>query len=153
MRQQAVNAGDEFDGLLHRVVALNKLFAVAGEALARPAGQTLARMLVLREIEKEALSVSEIARRLGHKRQSVQRIADLLNDDGLLVYEDNPRHRRAKLARLRPAGRVVLDQIAETQRAWAQELGSRLGAEKLAVANAVLDEVLRSVTPPSSAAS
>lgn len=139
----AVGPGEAFDALLHRVVDLNKLFAAAGEALARPAGQTLARTLVLRQIAGGPVPVAEIARRLRLRRQSVQRVADLLVDDGLVTFEPNPRHRRAKLARLTAAGRATVERVDAEQRAWAQALGARVGADRLAQANALLEEILR----------
>src|SRR6266540_3240666 len=56
-RQHAVNiaapppprtpAGDAFSALLGQVIGLTRRFTTVGEALAKPAGQTLARWLVL----------------------------------------------------------------------------------------------------------
>lgn len=143
--QHVVQAGEAFDGLLHRVVALNRLFGAAGEQLARPAGQTLARYLVLRAAESDPAPVAEIARRLRLTRQAVQRIADVLAADGLAEYLDNPRHRRAKLVRPTRAGRKALEQIIGAQREWAQRLGPQVGLDKLEQTSALLDEVLRVV--------
>lgn len=144
-RQHVVQAGEAFDGLLHRVVVLNRLFGAAGEQLARPAGQTLARYLVLREADNDPAPVAEIARRLRLTRQGVQRIADVLAADGLAEYVDNPRHQRAKLVQPTRAGRKALEQIIDAQREWAQRLGPQVGRDKLERANALLDEVLRVV--------
>jgi DNA-binding MarR family transcriptional regulator len=144
-RQQVVDPGEAFDEMLHRVVALNRLFASAGEALARPTGQTLARYFVLREAQGEGAPVVEIARRLRLARQGVQRIADVLADEGLVAYAENPRHRRAKLVTLTDRGRAFLHAIAAAQRDWTRELGERLGSEKLEQLNALLDDVLRVV--------
>ena len=91
-----------------RVFQLNGLFTAAGDALARPAGQTSARWQVMAAIEDAPASVAQIARRLRLTRQSVQRVADLLDRDGLAVYEDNPAHRRAKLLDLTLRGREIL---------------------------------------------
>lgn len=87
------------------------------------------RWLVLETLEDGPKPVAEIARRLRLARQSVQRVADLLERDGLVAYEANPRHRRAKLARLTPAGRKVLGWIQRAQREWADRHGAevRLG--------------------------
>lgn len=131
-----------FDALLHRIVALNKLFGAAGEALARPAGQTLARTLIMRQLQAEAVSVAELARRLRLTRQSVQRVADVLVDDGLLTYRDNPQHARAKLACLTVAGSAALAVIDAHQRDWSRTLGAIFGTEKLEQVNGLLDEVL-----------
>jgi DNA-binding MarR family transcriptional regulator len=49
-----------------------------------------------------------IARRLGLTRQSVQRTADALVDEGLAAYEPNPDHQRSPLLILTDHGREVL---------------------------------------------
>lgn len=144
-RQNAVKAGEAFDALLHHVVTLNRLFGAAGEAFARPAGQTLARTLVLRQLENEPAPVAEIARAVGLKRQSVQRVADRLAEDGLLGYEDNPKHRRSKLARLTKSGRASLERIAAEQRTWTQNLGRQIGIDKVEQTNELLHEILGAV--------
>ena len=71
----------------------------------------------------------------------MQRIADLLEHDGLVAYEDNPSHRRAKLLRLTPAGTAALRSIQKSQRAWADDLGARIGAHDLERATAILRRV------------
>ena len=58
---------------------------------------------VLETLDGGPRPVAEVARQLRLARQSVQRVADLLKQDGLVAYEANPRHRRAKLAALTPA--------------------------------------------------
>ncbi|HZD38391.1 MAG TPA: MarR family winged helix-turn-helix transcriptional regulator [Actinomycetes bacterium] len=135
-------AGDAFTRLLMRVVRLVHDFTAAGEALARPAGQTLARWLVLEEVQREPATVAEIARRLGLARQSVQRVADVLERDGDAAYQENPAHRRAKLLRITPAGLAALRAIQTTQRAWSDALGREVGEAELRAAGAVLDQVL-----------
>ena len=70
-----------------------------GDAMGEPSGQTSARWRVLAAIDEEPLSVAQIARAWWLTRQSVQRVADVLVEDGLATYEDNPHHRRAKLVR------------------------------------------------------
>src|SRR5215208_1586240 len=112
-RQHVVNdgppgrtpAGDALTDLIMQVVRLIRDFTAAGEALARPAGQTLARWLVLEAVQDAPATVAQIARTLQLARQGVQRLADLLVRDGLAAYQDNPAHRRAKLLRITPQGR------------------------------------------------
>jgi DNA-binding MarR family transcriptional regulator len=143
-------AGDAFTALVLRVVRLNGRFTAAGEALAAPAGQTLARWLVLEAVQEAPAPVATIARRLGLARQGVQRLADLLVHDGYAAYEDNPAHRRAKLLRITPAGRSSLRTIQAAQRAWADAMGAELGEAELRRAGAILDrvgQVLRTPDP------
>jgi DNA-binding MarR family transcriptional regulator len=130
-------AGDAFTAVLGQVIGLTRRFTTVGEALARPAGQTLARWLVMETVQD--------APRLHLARQGVQRLADVLVRDGLAAYEDNPAHRRAKLLRLTPSGRSTLRTIQTAQAAWADALGAEVGEEDLRQAGILLDRVLRAV--------
>jgi DNA-binding MarR family transcriptional regulator len=146
-RQHAVNidrtrAGDALSRLVVQVFSLDGALTATGDGLARPAGQTTARWRVLAAVQREPLSVAQIARAWSLARQSVQRIADALEHDGLVTYEDNPGHRRAKLVQLTPKGAAALEQIQAAQRAWANELGGKIGAADLQTASDVLDRVL-----------
>ena len=138
-------AGDAFTTLLGQVIGLTRRFTTSGEALARPAGQTLARWLVLETIQDRPATVAQIARSLVLARQGVQRLADVLVRDGLATYETNPAHRRAKLLRITPTGRTALRSIQTAQAAWADALGARIGEEELRQASILLDRVLQAV--------
>lgn len=129
-----------------RTFPLERRLSAAGEALARRAGQTLARWMVLEAIDRGPATVADVGRTMGQARQGVQRLADLLVDDGLAGYEDNPRHARAKLLAITPAGRDALRTIQEAQREWADRLGRSLGEERLVGAAAVLDDMLAAVS-------
>ena len=152
-RQHAVNsapprrspAGDAFSGLAIRVLRLGGLLGAAGDALARPAGQSSARWQVLAAAEHGPATVAQVARLLGLTRQSVQRVADLLEREGLAAYRDNPADQRAMLLHLTPRGRSVLASIQEAQRGWADALGAEVGEADLRRASAVLDRVLAAV--------
>src|SRR5262245_22919327 len=157
-RQHAVNAddqppsrtpaGDAFTALLGQVIGLTRRFTTIGDALAKPAGQTLARWLVLETIQDAPATVAQIARTLHLARQSVQRLADLLVRDGLAAYQDNPAHRRAKLLGLTPEGRSALRTIQAAQRVWADALGAEIGEADLRQASVALDRVLQALRKP-----
>jgi DNA-binding MarR family transcriptional regulator len=156
-RQHAVKAppppsrtppGDALTNLIAQVIQLMRLFTVAGEALARPAGQTLARWLVLESIDPAPATVAQIARAMHLARQSVQRLADVLVRDGFAVYEDNPAHRRAKLLRPTPQGRSALRAVQAAQVAWSDRLGAELGMAELQQASAALERVLQALRDP-----
>ena len=138
-------AGDAFTALLGQVIGLTRRFTTAGEALAKPAGQTLARWLVLETVQDAPATVAQIARTLHLARQGVQRLADLLVRDGLAAYEPNPAHRRAKLLRITPQGRTALRTIQTAQAAWADTLGAKIGEAELRQASLLLDQVLQAV--------
>lgn len=151
-RQHAVNnvteaprrtpAGEALTSLVLTVVRLGTAFTAKGEALARPSGQTLARWVVMDAVAEAPATVAEVSRQFEYARQSVQRVADLLVADGLASYEDNPRHRRARLLRLTPAGRQARDAINVAQKAWSDELGARVGEADLRKAAGILERIL-----------
>jgi DNA-binding MarR family transcriptional regulator len=114
------------------VFRLNGQFLALAEELARPAGLTAARWQVLGAIVQQPLSVADIARAMGITRQSVQRIADLVVEQGLAEYVPNPAHRRAKLVQLTAEGNAALDRIRPLQKAAARRLVAAMGSEELA---------------------
>src|SRR5215218_9479719 len=116
-------AGDAFSALVPRVFRLNGILEAEGDAIARPAGQTTARWQLLAMVEHEPATVARTARTLGQARQSVQRVADVLEAEGLVAYADNPSHRRARLVTLTDAGRAALATIQAAQRPWANAVG------------------------------
>lgn len=124
------------------VFRLNGLLTAAGDALAQPHGQTTARWRVLAAVERTPMTVAQIARAWSLARQSVQRVADLLERDGLVSYEANPAHRRASLLRLTPEGRSALQRIQAAQREWADDVGRAIGIDDLTTANRILARVL-----------
>lgn len=124
-------AGDALTELIIPVIRLEAHFSRAGETIAAVGGQTLARWLSLDVIEAEPATVAQIARKLGLTRQSVQRVADLLDRDGLTEYVDNPLHQRSKLVRITPRGRRTLRTIKLAQHAWADEVGRDVGETDL----------------------
>jgi DNA-binding MarR family transcriptional regulator len=144
-RQHAVKSDAAFRALVVQVFRLNGMLTAAGDALAAPAGQTSARWRVLAAVEEEPNTVAQIARAWSLARQSVQRVADLLERDGLIAYEDNPAHRRASLVALTPQGRAALGRIQKAQRAWAKAVGEEVGARDLETAGALLARVMAAV--------
>lgn len=134
-------AGDALSGVAFRVLRLAGLLTTAGDELARPAGQTSARWQVLAAAENTPASVAAIARLLGLARQSVQRVADVLAREGLVSYDDNPDHARAKLVRLTVRGQAALAVIQEAQRTWADRLGAEIGERELRRLLPVLDRM------------
>lgn len=131
VRPDRTPAGDAFTEFVFEVAWLGGTFTAAGEALAKRAGQTLARWVILDAIEEKPSTVAQIARRRGIARQAVQRVADLLERDGLAVYESNPEHRRARLLRPTPLGQEALRTISIAQKTWADALGAEFGEAKL----------------------
>ena len=138
---ERTSAANTLSWLVVQVMQLNGLLTAAGDALAAPAGQTSARWQVLAAVEDAPLSVAQIARAMNLTRQSVQRVADLLEEDGLTAYEDNPAHARAKLLRLTPKGRKALRTIQAGQKVWANGLAVQMDEAQLRAASGVLAQL------------
>ena len=136
-------AGEVLTSLIVPVIRLEAYFSRAGETIAAAGGQTLARWLVLETVADAPATVAQIARGLGYKRQSVQRVADLLEQDRLTRYVLNPAHQRSQLVRITPLGRKTLSTIQRAQRVWADNVGSEIGETELRQATSVVDNLTR----------
>ena len=115
------------------------------EELAGPVGLTAARWQVLGAVLPEPLPVSGIARAMGLTRQGVQRIADLLVDQGLAEYRPNPAHQRAKLLAVTESGRAAVRRIQPAHREFARRLSDQLGADEFARVVASLETLVKAL--------
>ncbi len=106
------------------IFKLNGMFLDLGNELFRPIGMTHARSQVMGAINIAGvpLTAAQIARNMGLSRQSVQRIINILVDDGLLVLEDNPHHKRASLVKLTAAGEEKILQIRGVLLRWSEKV-------------------------------
>jgi DNA-binding MarR family transcriptional regulator len=114
-----------FSELILELFRLNRLLLDAGDTLAAPAGLTSARWQVLGVVEHGPTPVAQVARTIGLTRQNVQRIADELAAVGLIAYEPNPHHQRAKLMALTAEGRAALDSVQQRHAVWANHLAQK----------------------------
>lgn len=145
MSSDRTPAGDAFATFAISVLRLAGHLQTAGDALAKPTGQTSARWQVLAAADHAQMSVADAGRALGMTRQGVQRVADLLEKDGLVVYAENPAHQRAKLMVLTDEGRAVLAAIRARQAVWADALGGLLGEKDIHTATRTIAAALQAV--------
>ena len=89
-----------------------------GDLVASSAGQSLARWEVLYILGDTPASAARVARRLGRTRQSVQRVIDLLQPEGLIAAARNPDNRRSPLFHLSHRGRSTLVAINAAAAEW-----------------------------------
>lgn len=130
-------------GLALAVFEANGRLVSAGNTLTEPLGLTSAWWQVLGALRysSEPLSAAGIARRMGLTRQAVQRVVDLLAERGLIRFEPNPQHRRAKLAVLTPAGRQAVEQAEASVATLDRAILEQIGVERIAQAASVLSEM------------
>ncbi|MEA3292769.1 MAG: MarR family transcriptional regulator [Pseudomonadota bacterium] len=127
--------------LVLEIFRVNGLLLAAGDRLTRGLGLTSARWQVLGALEDGPLTAAQIARNMGLKRQSVQRLVDLLSEQGILAFEQNPHHRRAKLVRLTEAGRDKYVEMSRIQARWANGVSQGFEAEELSLATNLLRDI------------
>ncbi len=127
------------------VFRLEADFIEAAEVIAAPAGLTASRWKVLGAVLGEPRTVAEIGRVMGLARQSVQRLADILVEENLATYLDNPEHKSARLFTPTKQGRTAVARLAERQAQWANRVSRALTEKKLAACRDTLKELITEV--------
>lgn len=104
-----------FQRLIGEIFRFNgRLLDVAAD-LSHDLGITPTHWQTVAVIRDEPLTVSEISRRVGLRRQSVQHTVAQLRSRRLVELQDNPRHRRARLVSLTPRGRELMQELLKRQ--------------------------------------
>jgi len=109
---------DAFQDVLLALFQLHGRVLEAADAMSGGFGLTGARWQVMKVAARQSLTVSQIARRLGLKRQSVQRTVDQLATRKLVELKPNVDHQRAGLVTLSDEGRRILAALESRQQAW-----------------------------------
>lgn len=110
---------------------LNGALMQAGDELIRDLGVSSSQWQVLGAIAQGPISVAQIARELGRRRQGVQPTVDRLEKAGFVEFQENPNHRRAKLVALTKQGSSVLKKINARQESWVNDLAEELSERNL----------------------
>ncbi len=139
------DAARRFAALVADVYELAGQLAVFGERIARQAGQSGARWKVLSAASVGGQTVPQLARRLGLARQSVQRVCDALEDEGLVEYRDNPDHRRSVRVELTSRGTQTLSKLSAAAAEWENPLARRMERSELERARTLVRSVLEQV--------
>jgi DNA-binding MarR family transcriptional regulator len=145
-------SGQALRELVLEVFRLNGALLRHGAALTAPVEQSQARWQVIGAVAEATRTVPQIARRMGMSRQSVQRVADLLAQDGILRLETNPDHVRSPLLRLTPKGEQIEAELTALSEEWAAEIAADLPRRELEEAVKVVRKVTRKLDGPVPAA-
>ena len=129
--------------LMLEIFRVNGTLLTNGDELVKELGLTSARWKVLGalSLSGEPMTVAQIAKVMGQTRQGVQRLADVMERDGLITYKENPFHKKAKLAELTPLGIELYAKAHSRQVPWANGLSEGLGEEELYSALEVLKKL------------
>lgn len=137
------NKGILITDIILETFKLNGLLISAGDQLTKEFGLTSARWKILGALSNEAkaLTVPDIARKMGQSRQAVQRLANEMIKDGLLETQSNPHHERAKLLLLTDNGEDIFRQIMKKQKVWVNSIAKEINETDLESVASTLKEL------------
>lgn len=133
-------AADTLTDLVLELFRANNLMLAWGDRLVAPFGLTSARWQILGAIvfAEKPQPVAWLARDLGANRQNVQRVVNDLHKDGLVAFEPNPRHRRARLVVLTEKGLQTYEAALGAYYPRANALAESLPASDIRAAQRIL---------------
>jgi len=120
-----------FTELVLETFRFNGLLIEAGDKLTRELGLTSSLWQVMGSIAENPLSMAQIARNMGLTRQGVRRSINILIEKGLVQFEENPDHKRAKLVVPTDEGLQVLDRLENIQVSWSNSISREFSVPEL----------------------
>jgi DNA-binding MarR family transcriptional regulator len=141
---QHTPAAKAWTDLILTLLRLNSEIVADGDRLTKDLKLSSSRWQLIAQVANsgETLTVSQIARNMGLQRQTVQLQIDAMAGDGLVVFAENPNHRRSKLVRATAAGRKAYREALRRQVGWANRTVHGLSAKSLTQANTTLRTLL-----------
>jgi DNA-binding MarR family transcriptional regulator len=135
--------GPVFTEIVLEVFKLGGLLVSEGDQMGAEYGITSARWKILGALSLagEPQTVPQIARSMGLTRQAVQRLVDAMRKDELLVFRENPGHKRAKLISLSELGETVFSKLDEKQSEWAMNCSIDITKAELETTLSVLKRI------------
>ena len=132
--------GQLFTQIVLELFKLNGQLIAEGDRLTKGVGLSSARWKILGAlaISPHPMTVSQIASTMGQSRQGVQRLADAMEKDGILDYQKNPYHKRAKLVRLTSEGEKSYKSLERKQIPWANSHSANMKTVDMEIALSVL---------------
>lgn len=132
---------DPLSAFSRSIFTANGLLLRAGEAIAQQHNQSVARWHVLGRANYKPRTVPQIARYIGVSRQSVQRIANDLAKDGLIVYTPDPQDKRTQLVTVTPEGAKVLGSLYAKDKVWSADVTRDLDPQDLVQLSQAIDTI------------
>lgn len=129
--------------LIVEVFRLNGQLIATADKLVAKFGLTGARWQVLGALVQSGgyETVPRLAAAMGLTRQSVQRVVNEMVTDGLLVFEENPNHKRSKLVVMTKKGEKIFEAALEIQKPWVKALSEGISGKRLSDATKVMREL------------
>jgi DNA-binding MarR family transcriptional regulator len=126
--------------LISEVYRFNGRLLAIGDKLGAKVGLTSARWQVLAAIAVAPVPepVARLARNHGLTRQGVQRIVNELAAEGVVDFQENPHHRRAKLITLTKKGEAVYEATTRIQKPLMNALAKGIETEGIIAASRII---------------
>ncbi len=139
--------GELLTEIILNIFRLNGLLLFEGDLITQEFGLTSARWKVLGSIAlaSDSTTVPQIARNMGLSRQAVQRLVNEMVNDGLLTFDENPQHKRAKLLRLTSKGKDIYTQLEAKQKPWATSLADDFENNELKNVSTLLKDLITKI--------
>jgi DNA-binding MarR family transcriptional regulator len=129
--------------IILEIFKLNGFLILEGDQITKELGLSSARWKVLGALSgsKNPITVPDIARMMGLTRQAVQRLVNEMIKDGLLYFQANPSHKRAKLLALTEKGKDFFERLEQKQIPWVNSIADGFEAKDLQIVYSVLQKV------------
>ncbi len=135
MAKQAISrtdAGQAVEELIIEIVATFFLLQAEGMRIEVVSTSGEGYWSVLRILKMNgAQTVPQIARLRYVPRQSIQKLANEMLEDGVIELVNNPAHKRSKLLRLTPKGEAVFQELSDRFAALSETLAEQGDAAQL----------------------
>ena len=132
--------GAIYTEIVLEIFKLSGLLVTEGDALTEDVGLSSARWKVLGALvlSDTSMTVPQIAHSMGQSRQSVQRLTDAMELDGILEYRNNPFHKKAKLVTVSEKGKKIYELLEQKQIPWANSAAKGMNTSDLEATLSVL---------------
>ena len=131
--------GAELHDLFREVFALQAALAGIMDAVHAETGLSTSKHRIVRALDREeGATAPRLATLLGVSRQFVQTVCNAMGEEGLVVFRNNPQHRRSKLIFLTDRGKRVFRESRRRENEMIARSLPRIEAEKVLTAGRVL---------------
>lgn len=129
---QRTQAGQAIKDLIIEIVATFFLLRAEGMRIGVVSSSGEGYWSVLRLLKVNgSQTVPQLARYRYVPRQSVQKLANEMLNDGVIEFLNNPAHKRSKLLRLTPKGEAVFAEMSDRIASLAETLAEQQDAAQL----------------------
>jgi DNA-binding MarR family transcriptional regulator len=145
-RNKRSATGEELHGLFHEVFVLHGALSDVMDEVHERVGLRSSQCKVADTLDRHGpATVPEVAAWHRVSRQFVQTVCNELVAQGLVEFNDSPRHKRSKLASLTEKGRRVLAQAGKVEAAIIERAVPGMNRDEVAGATALLRAITERV--------